>query len=106
MDLMADGDDSMKKIMLDMLIEELPVELKKMRAHQQSATWDDLGNVSHKMKSTLAYVGNDEMTNANKQVESICKFGGDLSQLDDLVTALEQKFHQVFLELQAEAERL
>ena len=31
LELMADGDTSMKKIMLDMLLDELPAELEKMK---------------------------------------------------------------------------
>ena len=54
MDMMSDGDDSMKKIMLEMLLEELPQEVKKMAELLEQENWGTLSSVSHKMKSTLA----------------------------------------------------
>jgi HPt (histidine-containing phosphotransfer) domain-containing protein len=73
MDMMSDGDADMKKVMLEMLMEEIPQELQRMREAHASADWNGLASVSHKMKSTLAFVGNDAMTSANKELESIGK---------------------------------
>ncbi len=101
LELMADGDNSMKKIMLDMLLEELPVELDKMKNLQASKDWEELANVSHKMKSTLAYVGNDTMTIANKTVEMFCKKMDNLEEIEALVETLESSFEKVYPELQA-----
>ena len=42
LELMSDGDDSMKKVLLEMLIAELPDEIVKMRSLQQSSNWDCL----------------------------------------------------------------
>ena len=99
LELMADGDISMKKIMLDMLLEELPVEIEKMKALLQEGNWTELGNVSHKMKSTLAYVGNDEMTVANKTIETICKTGEAIDELPALMDNLIGNFELVLPEL-------
>ena len=102
LELMADGDASMKKIMLDMLLDELPVELTKMRELTNMKNWEELGNVSHKMKSTLAYVGNDQMTVANKTVEQFCKKMDNLDEIEALVLSLEETYQQVLPELQNE----
>ena len=104
--LMADGDDSMKKIMLEMLLEELPVEVEKMRNLLEANDWQDLMSVSHKMKSTLSYVGNDEMTNANKEIELIAKDNGDYNKLTPLVSIVETQLNRVMPELQAECAKL
>ncbi len=106
MELMADGDDSMKKIMLEMLLDELPSELEKMRTLTQENDWDRLGKVSHKMKSTLAYVGNDDMTVSNKTIETICKTCENVEEVPNLVTVLETNFQKVLPELQNEFNRL
>lgn len=103
LNLMADNDEDMKKIMLDMLLKELPVELEKMRSLEQAANWDELGNVSHKMKSTLAYVGNDEMTMANKTIEKLAKTASDVHELSALVKTLEENALKVIPELQSAA---
>lgn len=106
LELMADGDEAMKKIMLDMLLEELPTELQKMRQLADAADWQELSNVSHKMKSTLAYVGNDEMTITNKTVETLCKSGENLDEMNALIIALENQLDKVFPELKMEQETL
>ena len=106
MELMADNDSSMKKIMLEMLLDELPEELQKMHSLLESENWGELGNVSHKMKSTLAYVGNDTMTVANKTVETLCKAVQDVELIPELVNTLQKNYELILPELQSELTKL
>jgi HPt (histidine-containing phosphotransfer) domain-containing protein len=106
MDMMSDGDDSMKKIMLEMLLEELPLEIDKMEVLCQSANWKEVSSVSHKLKSTLAFVGNDEMTIANKSIESFAKNTSSIDQIPTLIQALKSLCPNAVLELNQELERL
>ena len=105
MEMMSDGDESMKKVMLEMLIAELPDELQKMRNHLDAANWEELSSVSHKMKSTLAFVGNDAMTNANKEIEMITKSNGDTSTIPALMDTLEELSPKVLAELKNEMDK-
>ncbi len=106
MDMMSDGDDSMKKIMLEMLLEELPQEILKLESLCQEADWSDVGAVSHKLKSTLAFVGNDEMTDANKNIETLSKNDETFNQIPSLVQKLKDLYPNTLSELSAELERL
>jgi len=106
LELMSDGDDSMKKVLLEMLIEELPEEITKMRALQQASNWADLGSVSHKMKSTLSYVGNDTMTSANKTIELQAKDQNSTGEIPALMDTLETNLDRVMTELKIELTRL
>lgn len=106
LELMSDGDDSMKKVLLEMLIEELPDEIVKMRSLEQVANWSELSSVSHKMKSTLSYVGNDTMTMANKTIEHNTKDATDLNDVPSLMDALETNMERVMTELKIELTRL
>jgi len=106
LELMSDGDDAMKKVLLDMLLEELPQEVEKMKTLVDQSAWNDVSEVSHKMKSTLAYVGNDEMTVANKSIEIITKTEQDLDQLPDLMQTLCKNLERVVPELRIEHSRL
>jgi len=99
MDMMSDGDDSMKKIMLEMLFEELPMEIDKMKEHVVSNNMKELGEVSHKMKSTLAFVGNTAMTEANKSIEQIVKNGEGVNELGQLTDTLQQIYPLALAEL-------
>lgn len=106
LDMMSDGDDSMKKVMLEMLFEELPQEVSKMTELLEQENWESLGSVSHKMKSTLAFVGNDEMTSANQQVEQISKSSPSKDLLVDLVNTLVRLYPLALAELQEEHSKL
>ena len=89
LEMMADGDDFMKKTMLDMLLEEMPPELEKLRGAYLAQDGEQLRQVAHKMKSTLAFVGNDAMTAANAALEAIGKEGAELSRAAAYLSTLE-----------------
>jgi len=102
LEMMSDGDESMKKVMLEMLISELPEEIQKMSAHSNDSNWGELSSVSHKMKSTLAFVGNDQMTNANRDIEMIAKTKEGTSKIPHLIKTLESVAPKVLEELKIE----
>lgn len=107
MEMMSDGDDSMKKIMLEMLITELPDELQKMTNCISSSTWEDMCSISHKMKSTLAFVGNDSMTAANREIESMTKSGStNVSAVSVHMDMLNKLCPNVLEELKKEMNQL
>ena len=107
MEMMSDGDDSMKKIMLEMLITELPEELQKMTDCIPASTWEEMCSVSHKMKSTLAFVGNNSMTTANREIESLTKTGGsNVSTISTHMDTLNKLCPNVIEELKKEMSQL
>lgn len=107
LDMMSDGDLEMKKVMLDMLFEELPTELAKMRELANSGEWKELSSVAHKMKSTLSFVGCDAMTTANTDIETMCKDGiSDASRVATKMETLESNLDNVMTELKMEHAKL
>lgn len=100
--LMADNDDEMIQTMLTMLLEELPAEMAKLEELCAVENWDDLTKVSHKMKSTLAFVGNDTMTHANKELERLTKYKTDLHLAPGLVSTLLSHLPAVMAALEKE----
>lgn len=106
MEMMSDGDDSMKKIMLEMLLDELPQEINKLESLCQEGNWKEVGAISHKLKSTLAFVGNDEMTDANKNIEQLAKENEGSKQIPDLVQKLKVLFPNTISELAVELDKL
>ncbi len=106
LDMMSDGDLEMKKVMLDMLFEELPTELSKMRELVNSGEWKELSSVAHKMKSTLSFVGCDAMTAANTDIETICKDGSEISMVPAKIEILESNLDNVMAELKMEHAKL
>ncbi len=102
LELMSDGDVEMKKVMLEMLFEEPVQEFEKMAQAVKEEDWQTLKAVSHKMKSTLAFVGNDLLTTTNKKVESIVKEMSDVAQLPDLIKLLQDNYQKALVELKTE----
>lgn len=100
--LMADNDDEMIQTMLAMLLEELPAEMVKINDLTAAENWDELTKVSHKMKSTLAFVGNDGMTKANKELERVTKYKTDIHSIPSLVAALNAPLQAVLQALENE----
>lgn len=68
LDKMSGGDRDTQKLLLDMLLKELPGAVLEMKQLFTAQNWGGLKNASHKMKSTLAFVGNAKMTLANKKI--------------------------------------
>jgi PAS domain S-box-containing protein len=106
MDLMADGDNDMKKIMLELLFEEPLQEIQSMYQMLKDDNLSDIKKVSHKMKSTLAFVGNDELTNTNVTIETIAKTEKDLDKLPNLITNLDKLYQGVLVLLKEEHDKL
>lgn len=100
--LMADNDEEMIQTMLAMLLEELPTEMEKIRQLAAVDNWNELTRVSHKMKSTLAFVGNSAMIDANKELERVTKYKTSLNLVPSLVATLDKCLPSVIGALQQE----
>lgn len=79
LELIAEGDDEIKATMLEMLFEEPMMEIEKMERLAVDKNWTDLSKVSHKMKSTLSFVGNLELSDLNKEIEAAAR--GELERI-------------------------
>ena len=106
LEMMADGDDAMKRTLLEMIVAEMPPELEKLRAAFLARDAEALRSVAHKMKSTLAFVGNDAMTEANAALEQIGKDAADLRRAAGPLDALERHAAAVLPALAAESAKL
>jgi HPt (histidine-containing phosphotransfer) domain-containing protein len=106
MDLMADGDNDMKKIMLELLFEEPLQEIQSMYQMSKDNNLVEIKKVSHKMKSTLAFVGNDELTKTNVDIEIIAKTENDLDKLPNLIRQLDKLYQAALVLLKEEHDKL
>ncbi len=103
--LMSDGDRDMEQTMLEILLTELPEEFNKMKSLFAEQQWEGLSKVSHKMKSTLAFIGNADMTNANLKIEQLTKqkdnppIKDDVEVIADMMVQFEGMLPAVLEEL-------
>ena len=98
---MTDGDNDMKATMLEMLLEEMPVEIEKMKDHLEAQEWESLFKAAHKMKSTLSFIGNESMTQANISIEHNAKHEENFDQIPQMLSVLENTYLNAVLEIQA-----
>ena len=81
------GDDAeTMAVIFSTLLEEVPEEIAKMERLINKQDWHSLHEVSHKFKSTLAYIGNDEIFDAN---QSVMMNARNLEKLDEIPALLE-----------------
>lgn len=97
--LMAEGDAELEKTMLEMVLTELEEEFTKIQELYALQNWHELFQVSHKMKSTLAFVGNHEMTEANKEIEHRTRNKVKLEEVGTYIEVLSKNFNQVVFAL-------
>lgn len=106
LDLMADGDELLKKLMLEMLLDEFPAEIQKMQELYKLESWRELRGVSHRMKTTLSFIGNELLSDVNCQVEYVVKHQIDLENLSSLFEQINLLAPDILLQLEAAYEEL
>lgn len=106
LDLMADGDELLKKLMLEMLLDEFPTEIQKMQELYKLESWRELRGVSHRMKTTLSFIGNKLLSDINCQVEYIVRHQIDLEHLPPLFEKISRLAPNILLQLEATYEKL
>jgi len=78
LDEVSSGDVAFKKMMLEMIIVEISEEVPKMKQLLENDDWETIHNVSHKLKTTLGYICNEDICARNRQVESASKHKTEL----------------------------
>jgi HPt (histidine-containing phosphotransfer) domain-containing protein len=99
---MSAGDIETKKLLLEMLIEELQSAVLEMRVLYRQKKWPELLNVSHKMKSTLAFTGNKELIEANRSFWQQVSERKDMEVKSHCLDLLESRCPVVISELKEE----
>ncbi len=99
LDTMTGGDDDMKREMLSMLIVEIPDEMAKMQAATAAADWEEVFQISHKFKTTLSFIGNEETIVTNKTVEHCSRHRVDVAEIAAMVAQLAEKMPLIVDEL-------
>ena len=85
LDTMTGGDDEMKREMLSMLIVEIPDEMTKLQQAAAAADWEEAFQISHKFKTTLSFIGNEELISINKTVEHCSRHRIDVKEIPAMV---------------------
>ena len=93
-------------MLLKMLIEEMQVAVPDMKLMFKGKKWRRLKEASHKMKSTLAFVGNKKMLKSNHTIWKAMQAECPGMQLLEHFRVIERLSPSIISELQAEYDLL
>ena len=70
LDTVAGEDQQLRKTLLEMVQQELSSSVPEMALAYDTQNWEELHGIVHKLKSTLAFVGNPELIKINQNILS------------------------------------
>lgn len=70
LETIAGDDHSLRKTLLEMVQQELSAAVPEMERAYQEQQWHNLHEIVHKLKSTLAFVGNPQLSKINQHMLS------------------------------------
>lgn len=85
---MASGSQEFVNSLVSLFLETVPENIKVMNGFYESKDFDSLGKEAHKLKSTIRTIKVPGLVDEVVEIEKICKFQGDYSQLDPLMNKL------------------
>lgn len=106
LDSLIDGDVETKQVIIATLLEEVPEEIGQLKAAMASNDWNTFHEVSHKLKSTLAYIGNDAIFDANQNMMISSRSGENLEQIPAWLSEVENLWKDIQPELNTAFENL
>ncbi len=106
LDSLIDGDVETKQVILSTLLEEVPEEIEKIRTSLTNEHWNELHELSHKLKSTLAYIGNDTIFNENQNIMMAARNLDNLAAIPTWFENVENQWALIEPELQDALENL
>ena len=90
MTLMADNDTELKSEMISMLIEDLATQIPKLELAIQQKDWSSIKAISHHLKSSFVFVGNEQLSTSIKRIESIAPSSVSLPNINQEIVHIKQ----------------
>lgn len=101
LETMAGGEAETRRELLELLIADLQSYPARMSECYRSGQWSELHRLSHYMKTTLPYAGNDRLTEANRRLEHILKEEKERSEVPRLMSQIQALCPEVLKALKA-----
>ncbi len=98
---LCDGDDEFMNTIISSFVSEMPEILATIQQKMQEGDWKSVGELAHKMKPSVQFVGMDETVEKTKSIESYCREPEVCSdQVCGLISDVTQKTEQAITVLQ------
>ena len=99
---LCDGDDDFMNTIIASFVEEMPETLQLIQQNMQDGNWEMVGQLAHKMKPSVQFVGMDDTLEKTKDIELACRNAEICPKhLGGLVREVTQETTTAIAELQA-----
>ena len=99
---LSGGDESFIKDMINSFIQQTPANLQELSSLCHEQKWNELGRMAHKTKSSLSFIGVQQMADEVGIIEQICLQSDeevDKGYIEQLLVSIEQVFEFTKIEL-------
>ena len=67
---------------------QMPAELEKLKSSIIERNYEQIGSIAHNMRSTLSYMGLNQLTPLLQQIEQECEKQNGITRIDDNFTLI------------------
>ena len=106
LEIMTDGDQEMKKTMLELFLDEPVSDIKLLNNLFKQNDIVTLAFVSHKLKSTFAFLGNERLSSLIKSINDNAKNNINIEGIQAQINELQDLFSLVLEEVKAELKNI
>lgn len=106
LNVMTADDASLKAKMLQIMLDETPGEIELLEKHFETANWDGLRAVAHKMKSSVEFMGLKETLETLKSIELSAKERTGLDLLEPKINTVILSCRSALTGLQEELDKI
>jgi len=96
---MSDGSNELIRDLIKMFIKQVPVFTEQLDGYYKSGDFYSLGKLAHKIKSSVAMMGINELTTDMKTLENIAEDGKDKERYPLLISNFKAISSEAIIEL-------
>ena len=96
---MSEGSEDLIRDLINMFIKQVPVFSEQLDNFYNCGDYISLGKLAHKIKSSVAMMGIEELTSDMKQLENIAKDGIDKEKYPNYISKFKAISNEAIIEL-------
>ena len=87
----AGGSEEFMIEMIDIFIEQTPLYFEQLEEAVKSSDWKSVGDVAHKIKPTLAFMGIEEAKDIMAEIERKARTNDNVSEIPEMFTNIKSR---------------
>ena len=106
LDAITDDDNDLKTRMLGIMLDETPIELRRLEEQAAASNWAGVRATAHKMKSTMQFLGLHDTLEQVKFIELSAREGTNLDEVHDRIKKVTKVCNEVMESIRLEIQRI